>query len=156
MHETDLAHLRLAVEVAQSARNHGNHPFGAVLVDEAGCALLTAENTVVTGRDCTGHAETNLVRLACGRYSADQLAHCTLYSSTEPCAMCSGAIHWSGIGRVVFALSEVGLYEIVGPSPEHLVLSCREVFAHTQHKVEVMGPAEELAQEAQAVHAGFW
>jgi tRNA(Arg) A34 adenosine deaminase TadA len=156
MNETDLAHLRLAIVVAQRARNHGNHPFGAVLVDEAGCALLTAENTVVTGRDCTGHAETNLVRLACERYSADQLAHCTLYSSTEPCAMCSGAIHWSGIGRVVFALSEVGLYEIVGPSPEHLYLSCREVFAHTRRKVEVIGPAEELDQEAQAVHVGFW
>jgi tRNA(Arg) A34 adenosine deaminase TadA len=156
VNEVDLEHLRLAIVVAQSARDHGNHPFGAVLVDAAGRALLTAENTVVTGRDCTGHAETNLVRLACERYSAEQLSRCTLYSSTEPCAMCSGAIHWSGIGRVVFALGEVALYGIVGPSPEHLVLSCREVFAHTQRRVEVIGPAEELDREAQAVHAGFW
>ena len=140
MNEADLEHLRLAIVVAQRARDHDNHPFGAVLVDEAGSVLLTAENTVVTSRDCTGHAETNLVRLASPRYSADQFTRCTLYSSTEPCAMCSGAIHWSGIGRVVFALSEVGLYEIIGPSPEHLYLPCREVFAHTQRNVEVIGP----------------
>ena len=70
--------------------------------------------------------------------------------------MCSGAIHWSGIGRVVYALSEIALYEIVGPSPQHLVLSCREVFARTKRGVEVVGPSMELDREASAVHAGFW
>ena len=156
MTDKDFEHLRLAIAVAQQARQHGNHPFGAVLVDENGDVLLQAENTVTTERDCTGHAETNLVRLASQRYAAEQLARCTLYSSTEPCAMCAGAIHWSGIRRVVFALSEVGLYEIVGPSPEHLVLACREVFARTQRTVEVSGPSAELDEEARAVHAGFW
>ena len=156
MNKTDLEHLRLAISIAQQSRDHGNHPFGAVLVDTANHVLLTAENSVVIGRDCTGHAETNLVRLACQQFTADQLAECTLYSSTEPCAMCAGAIHWSGIRRVVFALSEFALYEIVGPSPEHLYLPCREVFSHTQRKVDVLGPATELDREARAVHAGFW
>ena len=133
---------------------HGNHPFGAVLVDENGIVLLQAENTVTTERDCTGHAETNLVRLAYTHRGA--ACAFTLYSSTEPCAMCAGAIHWSGIRRVVFALSEIGLYDIVGPSPEHLVLACREVFAHTQRVVEVSGPSTKLDDEARAVHAGFW
>jgi tRNA(Arg) A34 adenosine deaminase TadA len=156
MTDKDLEHLRLAIAVAGQARQHGNHPFGAVLVDEDGRVLLQAENTVMTERDCTGHAETNLVRLASQHYTAEQLARCTLYSSTEPCAMCAGAIHWSGIRRVVFALSEIGLYDIVGPSPEHLVLACRDVFAHTQRTVEVSGPSVELDEEARAVHAGFW
>jgi tRNA(Arg) A34 adenosine deaminase TadA len=156
MSPSDLTHLRLGISLAQQARDHGNHPFGAVLVDAAGQVLLQAENTVVTGRDCTAHAETNLVRLACAQYTAAHLSHCTLYSSTEPCAMCSGAIHWSGIGRVVFALSALALYAIVGPSPEHLYLSCREVFSHTQRAVEIQGPSDELDVEAHAVHAGFW
>lgn len=156
MNNADLEHLLSAIAVARLAREHGNHPFGAVLVDEHGQALLTAENTVVTGKDSTGHAETNLVRLACQRFSAERLARCTLYSSTEPCAMCAGAIHWSGIGQVVYALSETDLYEIVGPSPEHLILSCREVFAHTQRPIEVRGPAPKLEREARAVHEGFW
>jgi len=156
MNEVDLQHLRVAIKVAQNARDHGNHPFGAILVDENNQVLLEAENSVVTGKDCTGHAETNLVRLATQHYSAEELATCTLYTSTEPCAMCAGAIYWGNVGRVVYALSEVGLYEIVGPSPDQLVLPCREVFAHSQRKVEVEGPAVELDLEARAVHDGFW
>lgn len=151
-----IPHLRTAIELAWQSRRHGNHPFGAVLVDENDQVLLQAENTVVTERDGTGHAETNLVRLATRHYSTEQLARCTLYSSTEPCAMCAGAIYWSGIGRVVYALSEVELYDIVGPSPDQLVLPCREVFAHSQRAVAVAGPMLELNAEARAVHDGFW
>jgi tRNA(Arg) A34 adenosine deaminase TadA len=156
MNDTHIKHLQLAIAVAWQARRHGNHPFGAVLVDEQDQVLLQAENTVTTGSDCTGHAETNLVRLACQRFSPEQLARCTLYSSTEPCAMCAGAIYWSQIGKVVYALSEVGLYDIIGPSPEHLLLPCRDVFARSQRRVEVHGPLSALDVEARAVHAGFW
>lgn len=70
MNPTDLEHLRTAIDVAQHAREHGNHPFGAILVDENDQVLLQAENTVVTGKDCTGHAETNLMRLASQHFSA--------------------------------------------------------------------------------------
>jgi tRNA(Arg) A34 adenosine deaminase TadA len=156
MNETDLQHLRTAIAVAQSAREHGNHPFGALLVDENNEVLLQAENTVVTGRDCTGHAETNLMRLSTQHFSAEKLANCTLYTSTEPCAMCSGAIHWGNVRRVIYALSEVDLYSIIGPSPDHLLLACREIFAHSQRHVEVEGPALELDVEAREVHKGFW
>lgn len=156
MTDDDLRYLRLAISVARQARSMGNHPFGAILVDEHGQVLMQGENTVITERDCTGHAETNLVRAAGQVYTAEQLARCTLYASTEPCAMCAGAIHWSQIGRVVFALSESDLYQIVGPSPDHLVLPCREVFSHTKRSVTIDGPCPELDQEARAVHAGFW
>lgn len=156
MNEVDIEHLRLAISLASQARDHGNHPFGAVLVDEHNQVRLQAENIVVTGHDCTGHAETNLVRLASQHFSPEQLARCTLYTSTEPCAMCAGAIHWSQIGRVVYALSEMDLYAIIGPSPEHLLLPCREVFAHSQQPIEISGPAPSLDREARAVHEGFW
>ena len=116
MNDFDIKHLRLAISVAWQAREHGNHPFGAVLVDELNRVLFQVENTVVTSRDSTGHAETNLVRLATQQYSPEQLSRYILYASTEPCAMCAGAIHWSQIGRVVYALSEVDLYAIIGPS----------------------------------------
>jgi tRNA(Arg) A34 adenosine deaminase TadA len=144
MRDYDLHYLHMAIETARKAREHGNHPFGAVLVDEQGRLLLEAENTVVTGRDCTGHAETNLMRKACSELSPEALASCTLYTSTEPCAMCSGAIFWGGVSRVVFALSEVGLLEMAAgpagvgadtevgagtrPAPTLLNLPCREVF----------------------------
>lgn len=156
MNSTDLQHLRTAIEIARQAREHGNHPFGALLVDKDNQVLLQAENTVVTGHDCTGHAETNLMRLASQRYSLEELESCTLYTSTEPCAMCAGAIHWGNVRRVIYALGEIDLYDLIGASPEHLLLPCREVFAHSQRNVKVDGPAHELDMEARAVHEGFW
>src|ERR1041384_2421762 len=93
LNTTDVQHLKTAIEIAQLARDHGNHPFGAILVDENNQVLLRAENTVVTESDCTGHAETNLMRLASQSFSPETLSICTLYPSTEPCAMCAGAIH---------------------------------------------------------------
>ncbi len=156
MNASDLRFLHLAIEVARRSRERGNHPFGAVLVSAQGDLLLEAENTVVTERDSTGHAETNLVRMASRKFSPDFLATCTLFTSTEPCAMCSGAIYWSNIGRVVFGLSEARLSTLTGDDPENptLHLPCREVFARGSRSIEVIGPA--LEEEAARVHQGFW
>ncbi|MGB9672994.1 MAG: nucleoside deaminase [Anaerolineales bacterium] len=156
MSEQDLSLLKRAVTIAARAREHGNHPFGALLATKEGEVLLEAENTVNTEKDCTGHAETNLMRMASKRYSPQFLQNCTLYTSTEPCAMCSGAIYWGGVGRVVFGLSEAELREMTGNHPENptLDLPCREVFNHGQRQVEVVGPI--ALAEAKEVHAGFW
>ncbi|AMB59142.1 nucleoside deaminase [Microterricola viridarii] len=156
--QADLDRLRDSIRVAELARGHGNHPFGAVLTDAAGTVLLEAENTVTTAYDATGHAETNLVRLASRDYSPAELASCTLYTSCEPCVMCAGAIYWAGIGRVVYALAEAELYAITGANPENptMRLPCREVFAAGQRPTAVTGPAVALAAEARAVHDGFW
>jgi tRNA(Arg) A34 adenosine deaminase TadA len=149
-------HLLAAIELARRAREHGNHPFGALLVDEDGNVVLEAENTVLTERDVTGHAETNLMRLASSRFDADFLGTCTLYTSTEPCPMCAGAIYWGNVRRVVFALSQEEMRRISGGDPENfqLELTSREVFARGDHDVEVIGP--HLLEQARAVHDGFW
>jgi tRNA(Arg) A34 adenosine deaminase TadA len=153
MRDYDLDYLQLAIATAAKAREHGNHPFGAVLVDGAGRLVLEAENTVMTAGDCTGHAETNLMRKACAQLNAEVLAGCTLYTSTEPCAMCAGAIFWGGVSRVVFALSEAGLLELT-TGPNFLNLPCREVFSRGGRTIEVLGPL--LVEEARKVHQGFW
>jgi tRNA(Arg) A34 adenosine deaminase TadA len=149
-------HLLAAIELAGRAREHGNHPFGALLVDEDGNVVLEAENTVLTERDVTGHAETNLMRLASSRFDADFVGTCTLYTSTEPCAMCAGAIYWGNVRRVVFGLDQDEMRRISGSNPENfqLELACRDVFAHGDHDVEVSGP--HLLEQARAVHDGFW
>ena len=154
MTEKDLRLLREAIELARLAREHGNHPFGSLLADEQGNILLRAENTVITESDCTGHAETNLMRMVSKVYSPEQLATCTLYTSTEPCPMCAGAIFWGNVRRVVYALDQEGLYAFTGESPDKLQLSCRQVFAHSGRSIEVFGPALEV--EARKVHEGFW
>ncbi|MEC3952094.1 nucleoside deaminase [Nocardia sp. CDC153] len=154
--EADIRNLVAAVAIARRSRAGGNHPFGAVLAGPDGRVLLEAENTVVTARDATGHAETNLVRAATAAFEPEFLRGCTLYTSTEPCAMCAGAIYWGNIGRVVYALGEAELLALTGANPENptMALPCREVFAAGQRAVPVIGPVE-LAQ-ARAVHDGFW
>lgn len=148
----DERHLLAAIDLARRARDKGNHPFGALLVDPTGEVLLEAENSVVTTRDCTGHAETNLMRMASDRFDAEFLAQCTLYASTEPCAMCSGAIYWGGVRRVVFGLSQETLGRITNSDPE-LPIPCREILARGKQKVEVAGPF--LEDQARAVVENF-
>jgi tRNA(Arg) A34 adenosine deaminase TadA len=155
MTANDLQHLERAIELSRQSRANGNHPFGALLVlDDQ--IVLESENSVGTTGDATGHAETNLVRLASTRFSRSDLARASLYSSCEPCAMCAGAIYWAGIGRLVYALSEDSLYDITGDNPENptMRLSCREVLARGQRQVEVLGPT--LEEAASKVHEGFW
>ncbi len=152
---TDESHLLTAVALARRARQNGNHPFGALLVDTDRSIVLEAENTVLTEGDCTNHAELNLVRAASRAFDEEALQRCTLYASTEPCAMCAGAIYWSGIGRVVFALSGAALSAMVsGDGEPELALPCRDVFACGGRTIEVSGP--HLEREGRAVHEGFW
>jgi tRNA(Arg) A34 adenosine deaminase TadA len=70
--------------------------------------------------------------------------------------MCAGAVYWSGIGRVAYALSEADLKAVTGDDPENptLDLPCREVFARGQRPVAVEGPED--IPGAAAVHEGFW
>lgn len=149
MRPVDLTYLREAIAVSRSARANGNEPYGAVLVGPDGAILASAENTQVTAGDCTGHAETNLLRDASRRIDRATLARATLYASGEPCPMCAGAIYWSGVGRVVYALSIESMLALAGPGADELVLSCREVLARGARAIEVVGPL--LEDEARRV-----
>ncbi|MFN8378580.1 MAG: nucleoside deaminase [Anaerolineae bacterium] len=146
-HET---FIREAIALSETAVAHGNHPFGAVLVKD-GQVLLRAENNIFTGKDPTGHAETNLVRLAGATYDEAFLADCILYTSTEPCPMCSAAIYWSGIRTVVFACSAAQLDTLADVGFE---ITSRELFDRARHPVQVIGPV--LESEAMRVHRAFW
>jgi tRNA(adenine34) deaminase len=147
----DLGHLRTAITASRQAREKGNGPCGAVLVSAQGHVLLTGENTEVQDKDCTAHAETNLVRQASRRFDRDALREATIYASGEPCPMCAGAIYNSSIGRLVFALGQPRMYEIAGGTGG-LHLRASEVLAHGAPRVTVEGPA--LEDEAAEVLLG--
>jgi tRNA(Arg) A34 adenosine deaminase TadA len=154
--ERDAHFLRRSFDVARRAITHGNHPFGALLVDQGGNVLLEAENGYMPAQDGTAHAERLLATMACTTIAPGILSNATLYSSAEPCAMCAGAMYWAGIGRLVYGLSEHRLRGITGNHPENptLNLPCRDVFASGQRQTEVVGPL--LEDEAATLHDGVW
>ena len=70
--------------------------------------------------------------------------------------MCSGAVYWAGIGRVVYGQSERALKDLTGNHDENptLDLPCRTVFSAGQRRVEVVGPL--LEDEAAELQRDFW
>lgn len=127
-------------------------------MDRDGNILLTQENIEITENICTGHAETKLAEQASQKYSKDFLWDCTLYTTAEPCAMCSGAIYWANIGKVVYGLSEKRLLELTGDNSQNPTfdLPCREVFAKGQKEITVVGPIPEVEAAVAKVHEGYW
>ncbi|HHX70988.1 MAG: nucleoside deaminase [Miniphocaeibacter sp.] len=150
--------LKRAIEISKNSRANNNTPFGALLVDKDGNILMEQENIELTENICTGHAECTLVQRASQKYSKDFLWDCTLYTTAEPCAMCSGAIYWGNIGTVVYAMEEKRLLELTGSNDINPTfdLPCRDVFAKGQKDIKVIGPFPELEVEAAEVHKGFW
>jgi tRNA(Arg) A34 adenosine deaminase TadA len=101
----DEALLRRAIELAAQARAAGNPPFGSLLAGPDGAVLAEERNTSVTDRDITAHPELKLARWAARELSPELAAATTMYTSCQPCGMCTGALARSGLGRVVYALS---------------------------------------------------
>lgn len=154
-HET---YLTRCIELSQQARDHGNTPFGALLVNQHGEIILEQENIEITEKVCTGHAETTLVQRASHLYSKEELASCVLYTTAEPCAMCTGAIYWSNVGTIVYGMTEKRLLTLTGDDDQNPTfdLPCREVLARGQKEVMVIGPFPELELAIAAVHQGYW
>jgi len=150
--------LRRCIEVSWQARRSGNPPFGALLADASGKILLEQGNIELTEHLCTGHAETALMAVASRVYDRAFLWTCTLYTTVEPCAMCTGAVYWGNVGRVVYALDEHRLAELTGDSEVNptLALPCRDVLARGRKPIEVIGPFPSLEADVVAAHAGYW
>lgn len=158
MYQEHEYYLKRCIEISKHSRESGNTPFGALLVDAEGNILLEQENVEISTKKCTGHAETQLAERASTLYEKDFLWNCTLYSTAEPCAMCSGAIYWANIGRVVYGMTEKELLSLTGSDEQNPTfdLPCREVFAKGQKAIEVIGPFPEIAPLAAEVHKGYW
>src|SRR6186997_593618 len=148
----DEVHLRRCVELATQALENGDDPFGSVLVDAEGATLAEALNREQSDRDPTAHPELALVRWAIAHLTLDQRATTTVYTSGEHCPMCAAAHGWSGLGRLVYAVSA---QQLVGwragwglPDGAVSVLAVTDVAP----AVVVDGPAPELEDEMRELH----
>lgn len=145
-------YIRMAIEIAKESKKEGNLPFGCVLVNKNGEVLLKGKNTINTDVDCLAHAEINLIRDASKKFDYSFLNKCTIYTSDEPCPMCTSAIYWSGIGKLVYGLSKTEYYRIVGRDNPNWVfeMPARELLERGGRKLEVIGPL--LEEEASILH----
>lgn len=94
--------MRVALEAAQAAEQHGDVPIGAVVLDPAGEIIAVAGNERELHQDPTGHAEVVALRRAVAAVGEWRLEGCTMVVTLEPCTMCAGAIVSSRIGHLVF------------------------------------------------------
>ena len=149
----DRVYMARAYELARYATTHGGGPFGALLVKD-GKVLAEYSNTVLATGDITKHAETGLISAFSPKISRESFAQSTLYTSTEPCTMCCGAVAFSGIGRVVYGTSEAPFLHSMGLPPDSEPLTSHEVLRRISPQTTVLGPLMEA--EGLAIHDEFW
>ena len=149
----DRRFIQRANEVAADALKSGNAPFGAVLVAD-GKIVAEYGNQVRALHDPTQHAELGLIAKFARELDREVLKKSTLYASTEPCTMCSGAIINAGIPTVVYGVTEAKfLTYFPGPPAEH-PLTAREIMTRTASPVAVRGPL--LEKEGLVLHDAYW
>jgi len=102
--------MRLALDQAGTAPEHGDVPIGAVVVDASGAVIGRGANAREATHDPTAHAEVLALRAAAAARGEWRLSGCTLVVTLEPCTMCAGAATLSRVDRVVFGAwnAEVG------------------------------------------------
>lgn len=146
----DEVFMREAIALSRAAVAHGNEPFGAVLVKD-GEIVFTNENQIYTRHDPTFHGEAGLIREFCAETGITDLREYTMYASCEPCFMCSGAMVWVKLGRLVYGASNIELEELLGNEG----CSCSKmVFDHSFWQPEVT--AGVLREESLAVLKAYF
>lgn len=150
-HDVDLRHLRRCVELARIALEAGHGPFGAMLVGANGQPLYEDHNRT-TDDDQTLHAEFCVIRWAVANLAPVHRIRATLYTSCEHCPMCAAMHAWAGLGRIVYATSNVQLtdwlIEWAAPAPPVVMLPVRTVAP----RAVVDGPAPELEEEMKSLY----
>ncbi|EMC96295.1 hypothetical protein BAUCODRAFT_33638 [Baudoinia panamericana UAMH 10762] len=134
---------------------NGKQPFAAVLVASDNETILLSHSNI----DHVNHAESCLARLAARHYSQAFLWQCTLYTTWEPCAMCTATCYWANIGRIMYAASEEQLMQLTDRGNEEnmtLALPCRKVIECGQKDVEILGPLTGLDQKVIRESAEYW
>lgn len=92
--------MRQAIRLARIALKHGDAPVGSVVIHD-GQIIADGIESVRRENDLTAHAELKAVNAACRALGSRDLSGCTLYTTVEPCWMCSFGIRTAGVARVV-------------------------------------------------------
>lgn len=152
---TDLKHLQRCVELAKTALEEGDEPFGSVLVSANGDVLFEDHNHVAGG-DHTQHPEFAIARWAANNMTLEERSKATVYTSGEHCPMCAAAHGWVGLGRIVYASSSEQLVQWLGEldvAPSRVKnLPIQDVI----RDITIAGPVPELAEQVRNLHHQFY
>ncbi len=140
VNEEDELFLREAISHSDLAGRKGNRPFGALLVRNHQ-VIAVAESSQHADHDITYHAELKLISQASRSLERADFAECTLYSSSEPCPMCAGAIYWSGINRLVFGCRQKLIGELEN---EKFAVPCTDILTRGGRQIDIIGPLLEV------------
>ncbi len=102
---TDEQYMQLAIAEAQKAFDANEVPVGAIIVMQ-NKIIARAHNQVELLNDSTAHAEILALTTAYHFLGSKYLPEATLYVTLEPCLMCSGALYWGKIGKIVFGAGD--------------------------------------------------
>ena len=128
--------MRLALEQARLAADHGDVPIGAVVLDPTGAVVAAAGNQRELAGDPTAHAEILVLREAAGVLGSWRLIDHTLVVTLEPCTMCAGALVLARVARLVF-----GAYDPKAGAVASLFDVVRD--PRLNHRVDVRGGIRE-------------
>ncbi|MEO1263111.1 MAG: nucleoside deaminase [Bacteroidota bacterium] len=134
--EMDKFFIRQTFDLAEKSAEKGFDPFAALLVVQ-GKIVASSMDKCIQYSDPTAHAELILISEFCREHQLISLEGYTLYCNVEPCVMCSGAIHWAKISRVVFGVGQSALQTLSKGKPKP---SCEELINIGKHKIEIKGP----------------
>lgn len=118
-----LKYMQRCIELARVAQQGGETPVGALIVHE-GVVIAEGIESVKSRLEITAHAELEAIRIACQTLKSLDLSGCVLYTTAEPCWMCSYAIRQTGIAEVVIGTP---VPEVGGVTSSHPILADRQI-----------------------------
>lgn len=139
--------MKIAVEEAKISKSEGNRGYGAVVV--LGEHIVgKAHDTVITEKDPSSHAEVNAIRQAVHTLGEMNLSGAILFSTCEPCPMCSCLAVWANVTTIVYGMS---LKEIAQPDRSGIIdISSKELVSKSPVMIEVIGNV--LKNECKALY----
>lgn len=120
-------YMKMAIKQAMIAKNSGQIPIGATIVNNDNNITISEHNTL---SDSTAHAEMLAIKKTCRLFSTSRLCDFDMYVTLEPCPMCAQAISFAKIRRLYF-----GAYNLKGGGIEN----GPRIFQYCNHIPEVYG-----------------
>ena len=127
--------MKIAIEEARISKSEGNKGYGAVVV--FGKQILgKAHDTAVTEKDPVLHAEVNAIRQAVKTSGNTNLCGAVLFSTCEPCPMCSSLAVWANLTTIVYGTS---IKETARLGKSRIHISAKELIDKSPAMIEVIG-----------------